>query len=90
MTLCYRGGPVDTNRIFEILTEQIYDVEPDLEGQSLTPEDSMRDLGIDSMSRVEILMLTMEELDIQMPNTELAKARNLGDVVQLFSQKLQA
>lgn len=77
-----------TNEIFEVIAANIREVEPELENARITPDDSMKVLGLPSVSRVEVLMLTMESLGVTVSNTELASARNIGEVVQIFEKHL--
>ena len=78
------------DEIFTCILEQVRDVEPDLEGQELGPQDSLRKLGLDSMQRVEILMLSMEVLEIEVPRDELNSPQNLGELAELFHRKRAA
>ena len=73
--------------IFACILEQVRDVEPDLADRELGPTDSLRKLGLDSMQRVEILMLSMEALEIEVPRDELNSPQNLGELAALFHQK---
>lgn len=76
------------DEIFGVLTNTVYEVEPELEDTPLTRQDSLRELGVSSMSRVEIAVLAMDSLKIRVPNEALARAKNLGDLVELFSRHL--
>lgn len=58
-------------------------VERDLRPKLTVQADSLRlseDLGIDSLTMMEIVMLAEEVLPVSMSNEELAKLRTLGDV----------
>lgn len=77
-----------TKQIFEIIAANIREVEPELENTPISPADSMKALGLPSVSRVEVLMLTMDALGAKVPNAELASARNISDVVQVFERHL--
>jgi polyketide biosynthesis acyl carrier protein len=78
------------DEVFETLRAIILEVEPDLSGTTITHADSMRQLGVPSVSRVEILMMTQEALGIKVPNSEMASAKNLGEVVEIFARSLNA
>jgi polyketide biosynthesis acyl carrier protein len=79
-----------TDQIFQILRNNIIEIEPELENTPITSSDSMKQLGVPSVSRVEILMLTMESLGIVVPNSELTSARNIGEVVDVFAQHMNS
>ena len=41
------------------------------------------------MNRAEIIVMVMEELDLHIPLIELAGAKNIGEVANLFAAKLE-
>lgn len=75
------------DEILACILEQVREVEPDLADRQLGPTDSLRELGLDSMQRVEILTLSMEALSLDVPRTELNSPRNLGELAELFERK---
>ena len=77
-----------TDDIFNVVAASIREVEPELESTPISPSDSMKVLGLESVARVEVLMLSMESLGITVPNTDLVAARNIGDLVTIFEQRL--
>jgi polyketide biosynthesis acyl carrier protein len=71
-------------QVFESIRRHALGVMPELLGKTITPSDSLKALGLDSMARAEVMLLTMEELGASVPRTELARAQNIGDVVSAF------
>jgi 3-hydroxyacyl-[acyl-carrier-protein] dehydratase len=58
-------------------------VEPDLRGRLADGADELRfieDLGIDSLTMMEIVLLVEEVVQMQIPNDDLRNLRTLGDV----------
>ncbi len=53
-------------------------------GKDLHDGLSMKDLGADSLEAVEVASRTMKELKIRVPRTELSKAKNLGQLLDLL------
>jgi acyl carrier protein len=45
---------------------------------------SMKDLGASSLDLVEIVSLSMRELKVKVPRSELAKLNNIGGLVDLL------
>lgn len=45
---------------------------------------SMKDLGASSLDLVEIVSLSMRELKVKVPRSELAKLSNIGGLVDLL------
>lgn len=43
------------------------------------------DFGADSLEIVEVVSRTMKKLKIKVPRTELGKARNIGELIELFA-----
>jgi polyketide biosynthesis acyl carrier protein len=79
---------LDRNAVLAVIVEQIRVVEPALEGQLIRAEDSMAEIGIDSMSRQEVLILSMEVLGLNLPMVQLFGPRNLGELADLLYAKL--
>lgn len=66
-------------------------IEPDLRAKLREPDDNLRlieDLGLDSLTLIEVAMLAEDVLRISIPNEELAGLRSLGDVKQLVLCRL--
>lgn len=58
-------------------------VEPDLRTKLKTASDALRlaeDLGIDSLTRIQIVMLVEEVLEVEIDDKELARLQTLGEV----------
>lgn len=51
---------------------------PQLDGHDSGDGGSLRDLGVNSVDRCEIVRMTLESLHVQIPPIELAKAVNTG------------
>lgn len=74
--------------IFRIITRNLTEVLPGLENHEFKPEESMRDFGANSIDRSEVIMMTLENLGINVPLIELAKAKNMGDLAGSIYEKL--
>lgn len=67
-------------------------LEPDMRPVLKQGDDNLRifeDLGIDSLTMVEIVMLVEEILDIKIENEELRDLRTIGDVKQFIDCKVR-
>lgn len=76
--------------IVEVLVRNIRQVLPGLEAYSFQSEDTLSDLGADSVDRAEIISLMLEELSLRIPRVELAGVSNLGELVEVLHGKLQS
>ena len=66
-------------------------VEPDLRAKLKNPDDDLRlieDLGIDSLTMMEIVILVEDVLQMSINNEELRNLRTLGDVKQFIECKV--
>ncbi len=79
---------MDRDSILAVLITQIRDVVPDLAGHRISGADAMADLGVSSIERGEILMATLEELELDLPMVQLFGPRNLGELADLLHAKL--
>ncbi|NEP87500.1 MAG: hypothetical protein F6K18_12050 [Okeania sp. SIO2C2] len=43
---------------------------------------------MDSVNRAEIIMMVIEELSLNIPRIELARANSIGELADLFAAKL--
>jgi acyl carrier protein len=52
----------------------------------IDPSKSMKDLGANSLDIVEIVSVSMRELKVKVPRSELSKLTNIGGLVDLLFQ----
>ena len=80
---CGDKGRLEMSReqIFAILKEVIQSTIAGTEQTTITEQHSFRDLNADSLEIVEVVSLTLKQLDLRLSRAELASARNLGDLV---------
>jgi polyketide biosynthesis acyl carrier protein len=78
--------------IFLIVKANIEEVLPDLELDldSIRLEDSLKELGANSIDRMEITVLSMEALGLKVPLVEFGQVSNLQGLVDLLHAKKQA
>jgi acyl carrier protein len=73
-------------QIFAVVREHIVKIVDGVKPEAIREEISMRDLGADSLQIVEVVSRSMKELKVKVPRTELSRARNLGELVDLFEK----
>ncbi|HTH50074.1 MAG TPA: acyl carrier protein [Candidatus Limnocylindria bacterium] len=78
----------ETQRIFEIVKGNILAVLPELESAGIQPASSMRDLGLNSIDRADVVINSMEQLELKIPLSEVAAMKNIQDLVGLFQARL--
>ncbi|MBP5590829.1 acyl carrier protein [bacterium] len=52
------------------------------ESVQITPETSLKDMKIDSLDVVEIIMKIEDAFEIEIPDEKLKEFRNLGDIAE--------
>ncbi len=56
---------------------------------NLKEEDSLSDLGLDSLDLVEVMLEIEEALGIEFDSSEIGEVSSLGDVLKLIEAKLK-
>ena len=79
---------MNEEEIFNLIRSYIVMVIPSMEEASIKPTDSLRNLDINSMERMEIVTSVMEELSIDVPRRSLLPAQNLGELAKLLHEHL--
>lgn len=74
------------DRVTKIIRENI-----DVEEDKITPEAHfMQDLGCDSLDTVELVMAFEDEFDMEIPDAEAEKMRQVQDVVSYVKERLNS
>ena len=74
--------------IFEVVKRnalEILDVAPD----TVTIGKSLTDLGANSVDRIEIVTMTMEDLGLKIPFMSFAGASNIEDLVEILRSNIK-
>jgi polyketide biosynthesis acyl carrier protein len=79
---------VDSDAIFAVIVEQIREVVPELAGHPISRGDSMADLGVNSIERNEVVLLTLDEIALDVPAVQLHGPQNIGELADLMNAKL--
>lgn len=79
---------MNVEEIFNLIVENTREVVFELEEHDFKMDDSLKDLGANSIDRSEIIMMTLEALDKALPLVEFAKAANMGELATLIHERL--
>lgn len=74
-------------RIAEIIFNHARDVVPKLATHCFKATDSLRELGANSVDRADIIMMTLESLELNIPLTALARAENIGELARIIHER---
>jgi polyketide biosynthesis acyl carrier protein len=78
---------LDSDQIVGIIIAEIRETVPELAKQPIGRDDSMADLGVDSIERSEIILAAMEQLGLKIPMVQLHGPRNIGELADLLLAK---
>lgn len=86
------GDPAQVNPIILGLLERFMDPElrPKLAEANLDNLSIQADLGVDSLTMVEMVMLVEESLGLTVDNNELRGIKTIGDIKQFVANKVKA
>lgn len=73
-------------QVFETVKKVIMEVLPDLEQSQITIEKSLKDLGANSIDRMEVVAMSMEDLGIKLPLMSFAQVSNIEGLVDVLTQ----
>lgn len=74
------------DQIFAVVRSNIVNILDEVSADAISEDVSMRDLGADSLQIVEVVSRSMKELKLKVPRTELSRAANLRELVDLFEK----
>ncbi len=74
--------------IFEVITKSLREILPELETVVIDPQQSMRDLGANSVDRADVVLQSMETLNVTFPLYEVASVENLQGLVDFLHAKV--
>lgn len=75
--------------VTNIITEKLVEILPELEGQIISCDASFVELGANSVDRGELIMLTLEELNLEISRIEFAGAQTINELADIIIQKLR-
>lgn len=76
--------------LLELIAQRTREIVPGLDDHPFVASDRLVDLGANSVDRAEITMLVQESLGLSVPRVELFGPKNVGELADLFLQKLNA
>lgn len=76
--------------LLNLIAQHTREIVPGLDEYQFAPSDRLVELGANSVDRAEIAMLVQESLGLSVPRVELFGPKNIGELADLFLQKLHA
>jgi len=79
---------MDKTNIFNMIKTKIVEVLPELENQEIKPTQSLKELGANSIDRLDISQSSMEALGLNIPRMEFSGIENIQGLIDLFFKHL--
>jgi polyketide biosynthesis acyl carrier protein len=79
---------MEKDRIFATVKRNLLVVMPDLEPESILIDQTLADLGCNSIDRMDVVTMTMEELEVTVPIFEFGNVRNIRTLVEVLQKYL--
>jgi polyketide biosynthesis acyl carrier protein len=73
--------------IFMLLKNIVVEIMPDISPEQIKIEESLKDLGANSVDRIDIFIRAMEVLNVKIPLIEFGKLNNIQGLVDLLHTK---
>ncbi len=77
-------------QLLDLIAQHAREIVPGLDAHQFLASDRLADLGANSVDRAEIAMLVQESLGLSVARVELFGPKNIGELADLFLQKLDA
>ncbi len=78
---------MEQDEVFKVVRKNVLDILPDVQPEQVTMAVALKDLGANSLDRVDVATMSMEDLGIVMPMMMLADVENIGDLVRVLHCK---
>lgn len=78
---------ITKEEIYQLANDNTIKILPGIIPEMITIDERLKDLGANSIDRMEIVTMTMESLGIKIPLVEFGKAENIEGLINLFYEK---
>jgi acyl carrier protein len=80
---------VEREDIASVVRKHLVEVVVDLKESDIDMSRSMKEMGATSLDMVEVVSLTMRELKVKVPRSQLSKLTNMDGLVDLLHASMQ-
>ena len=77
-------------KVFQVIKDSIVEILPEILPNQIEISLSLKDLGANSIDRMDIVIKSMESLRLKIPLVELAKVDNIQGLVDLLYESARA
>jgi polyketide biosynthesis acyl carrier protein len=75
------------NEIIETIKDILIEIIPELEDEKIDFNETFTGLGANSVDRGELITLTLERLDLNIPRIDFVEAQTINDLSDLVFEK---
>lgn len=72
--------------VYGVVKNVIMEVLPDVKPEMITIEKALKDLGANSIDRMEVVTMSMEELGLKIPLMSFAQVSNIEGLVNVLAE----
>ncbi len=73
-------------QVYGVVKKAIMEVLPDLNSERISIEKQLKDLGANSIDRMEVVTMSMEELGLKIPLMSFAQVNNIESLVDVLTK----
>lgn len=75
------------NEIVTLIKGNLLEIIPELNGESISLDETFVNLGANSIDRGELIMLTLERMELNVPRIEFVNAQTINQLADLILEK---
>lgn len=74
-------------QILGLVKNSIKQIAPEIDADNVKIDQSLRELGVNSIDRADIIIMSMESLNLKIPLVEFGKLKNIEGIVDFLYEK---
>lgn len=75
------------DQIIHLIKRNLVEIIPELEGEEIAVDETLVDLGANSVDRGELITLTLERLNLDISRIEFVSAQTINELADLIVEK---
>jgi len=83
-------GIMTKEHVYEVVREVIMEVLPEVTPEQVSIDKSLKDLGANSIDRMEVVTMSMESLGVKIPLMSFAQVANIEGLVDVLAANYAA
>jgi polyketide biosynthesis acyl carrier protein len=78
------------NEITDLIKSNLLEILPELAGSEISGDETLVDLGANSVDRGELITLTLERLNLDVSRIEFVSAQTINELAEIIIKKTSA